>query len=82
MKIKLRIASNARPAIVAPPVSSREITGEANPVRSFGSAGNSVYTNVIPADHSRKNEGIYTPPPKNPIWTTIPKGMIGGCKGC
>lgn len=84
MKLKLRVPSNAVEAVVPSPISSKEITGEARPVGTFGAkAGNEVYvTSIAPAPAT--NVGRYVPPPKNPIWTNIPLGIkpTKPCSSC
>lgn len=82
MRIILRV-KRTKPALVAPAISAKEITGDSSPVPSFGMSGSSTYVDRIPALHATSNQGKYTPPPKNPIWAAIPAQMLktGGC-GC
>lgn len=84
MRVKLRAASGAKRAVTPGAISSREITGDPNPVGSMGArAGSEVYATVI-SGQPAMNVGRYVPPPKNPIWTPIPLGIrpTKPCGGC
>jgi hypothetical protein len=88
MRVKLRAKGKKIPVPTPPAILQSAKGGDPTPVPSHGGTVPST-RGTVSFGPRPITIGVYTPPPKNPIWTQIPTSIkptllpgVKACKGC